>query len=115
MQLVNGTVFSFLPLYNALKRGCSEGGWPVLLGNCDRMRGNGLKCCQRRFMLAIRKHFLLRKRGEALERAAQGSGGVTPLPTVQETHRHGNEGHGQCPWWGWVGVGLDDLSGLFQP
>ena len=25
------------------------------------------------------------------------------------------EGHTQWVWWGLVGVGLDDLSGLFQP
>ena len=27
----------------------------------------------------------------------------------------GTEGHGQWAWWGWVGVGLDSLRGLFQP
>ena len=24
-------------------------------------------------------------------------------------------GHGDWAWWGWVGVGRGDLSGLFQP
>ena len=32
-------------------------GWPLLLGNSDRMRGNGLKLCQGWFSLAIRKNF----------------------------------------------------------
>jgi len=34
------------------------------------------------------------------------------LGGVQELWRCGTEGRGQ---WGWLGVGLDDLSGLFRP
>jgi len=52
--------------------------------------------------------------GQALEQAAQGSGGV-PIPGgVQKTCRCGTSGQGLA---GGVGltVGLDDLRGLFQP
>ena len=38
--------------------------------------------------------FLLRKSGEALAQAAQGSGGVTILRGVQGEGRCGTEGHG---------------------
>ena len=52
---------------------------------------------------------LLRQRDNALEWASQGGGGVTVPGGVQGC---GTEGRGQ---WGWVGVGLNGLSGLFQP
>ena len=31
---------------------------------------------------------------------------------VQEPWRCGTGEHGQWMWWGWVGVGLDNLSGF---
>ena len=34
---------------------------------------------------------------------------------VPEPWRCGTEGRGQQGWWGLVGVGLGDPSGLFQP
>ena len=52
------------------------------------------------------------KGGQALERAAQGGGGVSPGGVKGTfrccTERHGNTG-GR-----WI-VGLDDIEGLFQP
>jgi len=77
--------------------------------------------------------------GQALDQAAQGSGGVTIPGGVQKTCRRGTSGHGLAgvvvlgrwldlmilevcfrTWFsrcGGVGlaVGLDDLKGLFQP
>jgi len=47
--------------------------------------------------------------------AAQGGGGVTIPGGVEEPHGRGTEGHGQWAWCDGLMVGLDALSGLFQP
>lgn len=49
--------------------------------------------------------------------AAKG-GGVVTIPGGgfhSGIWRCGTEGRVHWPWWGWLGVGLSDLSGLFQP
>ena len=58
------------------------------------MRGNGLK------VTFLQQHRLPR--------------GVVVPEGAQETWRCGTEGCGQWAWWGWVMVGLPDLSSLFQ-
>jgi len=50
----------------------------------------------------------------AVAQAAQGGGGVTVPGDVQELHWCGTKEHGVVSNIGWM-VGLDDLSGLFQP
>ena len=58
--------------------------------------------------------FLLRKSGDAVAQSAQGGEGVAIPGGVPEMWRCGTEGRGQWARWGWAGVGLRDLSGLFQ-
>ena len=53
------------------------------------MKGNGLGV-----QVGYEEKFLLRRSGEALERAAQGGGGVTVPDGIQEMCSCSTDGHG---------------------
>ena len=63
-------------------------------------------------MLNIRNYIFSER--IALAQAAQGGGGVTVPGAVPEPWRCGTEACGHWAWWGWAGVGLNDLRDLFQ-
>ena len=78
------------------------------------MREDGLTLCQGRFRLAVRNNSFS-QRAVRQWHSCPGSGGVTAQVSggVPEPWGCGTAGRG---WWAqWAGVGLDDLSGLFQP
>ena len=81
-------------------------GQPLLPGNRNRMRGDGLKLYQGRFILDLVEHFFSKSDG-ILEQAAQGDHGVTVPGDVQEKVNVVR---------GLVGMmAVSYLIGLFQP
>ena len=110
---VQGKRYCFLQLPEG--RSLRGGGWTLLLGNSDRMTGNGLKLCQGRYRLDIRKHFfsktvMVRRRRLLKE--------VGESPSLEAFKNHGDVAlrdmvSGHCG--DRLVVGLDDIRGLFQP
>ena len=83
-----------------------------------RQEGTASSCTRggQGWMLGNTSFFFFWERGQTLERAAQGCGGVIIPGGVQETFRYCTEGRGLLGNIGdrWV-VELNNLGGLFQP
>ena len=65
--------------YHCLKGAGGDGGWPLLPGNSNMMRGDGLKLCQERFRLDISENLFSNR-------------------AVLQWHSCPGRWWGHCPW-----------------
>ena len=104
-----------IALYNCMKGGCGKAG----VGLCSQVTVIGWEVrastCARGGSGWILGKISSPKVQWCIGTAAQGGGGVTVPGGVWELWKCGTEGRGQWAWWGWDGVGLGDLRGVFQP
>ena len=91
--------------------GCGEVG-VSLCSQLTAMRGNGLRLCQGRFRFGIRTHLSSERAVMQWNRLPRG---VMGSPSLEVVLSCADVALRDVGGWGWTGVGLGELRGLFKP